>query len=347
MMRFKAGADNLLSQIRELEEIAEDTAPKRTVTKEEFKKQLRDSGDFTSKQLEVFDALVDSLNTDMMPEYNSDEKSLELVGIKAGKWPNFYTFVENILSAKKPEAFIHEVGHFAFYNILSKEDRLSFLEGMIDSFYGQGKPTMKSKLAMTSEKVTTVSEGKELEFSSNVGDNFSEYFAEQFRQWYLKEKTTPSEFDSIFEKVEKFLEKLVNKLRTGEYVDKSLVKYFDKIIVGKQAAAETKAVSKEAQAEAKPAEKKAEPKKAKVEKKGEQRIGSAKEQKPKKAKTKVVVPAVNTSLPAKKVVSGKAAAKKSTKPVDETPAPAAAPVTESFAVDSAFDNFEVDLSDLA
>jgi hypothetical protein len=95
------------------------------------------------------------------------------------------------------------------------------------------------------------------------------------------------------------------------------------------------------------AEKKAEAKKPKVEKKGEQRIGSAKEQKPKKAKTKVVVPAVNTSLPAKKVVSGKAAAKKSTKPVDETPAPAAAPVTESFAVDSAFDNFEVDLSDLA
>ena len=46
----------------------------------------------------------------------------------------------------------------------------------------------------------------------------------------MKEKTTPKEFDTIFEKVEKYLIKLIDKLKSGEYIDKNLIDFFDKII---------------------------------------------------------------------------------------------------------------------
>ena len=33
---------------------------------------------------------------------------------------NFYAFSKNIIVSKQADAFIHEIGHFAYYNILSK-----------------------------------------------------------------------------------------------------------------------------------------------------------------------------------------------------------------------------------
>jgi hypothetical protein len=236
MMKFKIGAEDNVKAIEELEQIVSETEPVRQTTKEKFKQQLKDSGDFDAPQLEIFNSLVDSLNTDMMPDYDSNKESLAFVGLDGHA--NFYTFSENILAAKNPESFIHEIGHFAFNNILSSEDRVNYLKEMIDAFYGSGKPSIKSKLAITSESPTKIENGKEMTFSSNVGDNFSEYFAEQFRQWYLKEKVTPKGFDAIFSKVEKFLESIVNKLKSGKYVDKDLIKYFDKIISSKETKSE-------------------------------------------------------------------------------------------------------------
>jgi hypothetical protein len=227
MMRYKVGAENLVEQISQLEDIVSETYPVREVSKEEFKKQLLESGDFNAEQLEIFYALVDSLNIDKMPEYNSNEASLAFVGIKS---KNFYSFSDNITSAKNPESFIHEIGHFAFYNILSKQDRLDYLKYMIGSTYGTNAKSLSERIALTSEKIEGEIDGKKVEHSTNVADNFSEYFAEQFRQWYLKEKTTPKQFDSIFEKVQSFFEKFFEKLKSGDFIDRGLVKYFDKII---------------------------------------------------------------------------------------------------------------------
>jgi hypothetical protein len=230
MMRYESGAKNLLEQISELEDIIEGVSKNRTQTKEQFKKSAKESGDFTAKQLDIFNALVDSLNTDAMPEYDTFEGSLSFVGIDPNKTPNFYTLPYNILGSKDPDTFIHEIGHFAFYNILSKSDRLKYLQYMIDTSYGKEGKSLKDRIAMTSEQIDVEVDGKQKTFYTNVGDNFSEYFAEQFRQWYLKEKVTPQEFDSIFEKVADYLSRVIEKLKTGEYIDKNLIKYFDKII---------------------------------------------------------------------------------------------------------------------
>lgn len=245
MMTYKAGAENLYEQISELEDILEGTEQIRKTTKSDFKKQAKESGDFTSDQLKIFDSLVDSLDTEYMPEYDSFESSLAFVGIDPKKTPNFYVFTDNILSAKDPASFIHEVGHFAFFNVLSKEDRLKYVKYMIDSSYGKEGKSLKERLAMTSEKVETDIDGNKMEFSTNVGDNFSEYFAEQFRQWYLGEKVTPKEFDSIFEKVSVYLSKLIAKLKKGDFVDKNLIEFFEKISPSKpKAEVKTEVVEK-------------------------------------------------------------------------------------------------------
>lgn len=228
VMKYKKGAEYLLNQISELEDIVTNTKPENSTSKEEFKNSLRESGDFSEAELLVLDEVIDSLNVDALPKYSSSPEYLRAEGINPNS-SNFYTFAKNILRSKDPDAFIHEVGHFSFYNILSKEDRLEFLKYMIESTYGKKGKSLASRIAMTSEKARFEEDGKIYEFGTNVADNFSEYFAEQFRQWYANKNLTPSQFDTIFAKVDKFLRRLIEKLRGGEYIDQSIVKYFEKI----------------------------------------------------------------------------------------------------------------------
>jgi GNAT superfamily N-acetyltransferase len=275
MMRYESGAKNLIDEISELEDILEDVEAVRKTSKEEFKKQAKESGDFNESQLNVFNNLVDALNTDFMPEYDSHEESLKFVGIDSKINPNFYSLSDNILSAKDPVAFIHEIGHFAFYNILTKGDRLKFLNYMVETSYGKDGKPLKERLAMTSEKVEVVIDGKEMVYDTNVGDDFNEYFAEQFRQWYLKEKVTPKEFDSIFEKVANYLRSIVEKLRRGEYIDKNIIEFFDKIIPTTETTEQVGQEEAEVKAEEKP---KTTPKrKPKPDAKTEAEINAAKE----------------------------------------------------------------------
>lgn len=235
MMRYKAGAENLLASISQIEDIVDLSNATNTRTKEQFKSEIKDSGDFSDAELSIVNEAVDSLNTDFMPEYNSNKESLKLAGINADKTLNFYALSKNILRAKNPRTIIHEIGHFAFYNILSKQDRLEFLKGMIESTYGAKGKSLSSRIAMASEKAQYEDDTTRYTFSTNVANDFAEYFAEQFNQWYVGKKLTPTQFDTMFAKVEEFLQKLINKLKSGEYIDKSLIKYFEKISNAKEA----------------------------------------------------------------------------------------------------------------
>ena len=228
LMRYKVGAEKLLLQIEQIENLVEalDQNVKK-ISKEEFKKQIAESGDFDKKQLKIFNALIDSLQSETMPEYIRGEQASAL-----GDRENFYTNSLNQIVSKEPNAFIHEIGHFAFYKILSKEDRLNYYRYMIDSTYGKGKPSLASRLALSADKVVgSNAEGQVVTASYNVADNFSEYFAEQFRQWYMSERLFPKDIDAIFDKVAQFFNLFIEKLKSGKYVDKNLSEYFNKISV--------------------------------------------------------------------------------------------------------------------
>jgi hypothetical protein len=231
LMRYKVGAEKLLLQIEQIENLVEalDQNVKK-ISKEEFKKQIAESGDFDKKQLSIFNALIDSLQSDTMPEYIRGEQASVL-----GDRENFYTNSLNQIVSKEPNAFIHEIGHFAFFKILSKEDRLKYYRYMIDSTYGKGKPSLASRLALSADNIVgSNAEGQVVTASYNVADNFSEYFAEQFRQWYMSERLFPKDIDTIFGKVAQFFNLFIEKLKSGKYVDKNLSEYFNKISVKTQ-----------------------------------------------------------------------------------------------------------------
>lgn len=227
LMRYKVGAEKRLLQIQEIENLVESLEQSvKKVSKEEFKKQIAASGDFTKAQLKIFNALVDSLQTETMPEYMSDEQAAKY---NAGT-ENFYVASLNRIISKQAEAFMHEIGHFGFFKILSKEDRLKYYQYMIDSNYGKGKPSLASRMAITVDTLLGRSaEGQEFRFKSNAADNFSEYFAQQFSEWYMNERLFPKEIDTIFEKVAQFFNLFIEKLKSGKYVDKNLSEYFNKI----------------------------------------------------------------------------------------------------------------------
>lgn len=228
LMRYKVGAENLLLQIEQIENLVEalDQNVKK-ISKEEFKKQIAESGDFNKKQLSIFNALIDSLQSDTMPEYIREKRASPL-----GDLENFYTNSLNQIASKAPQAFIHEIGHFGFFKILSKEDRLNFYRYMIDSTYGKGKPSLASRMAISSDELVGVTpDGQKNYVTSNATDDFAEYFAEQFSQWYMNERLFPKDIDALFGKVAKFFNLFIEKLKSGKYVDKNLSEYFNKISV--------------------------------------------------------------------------------------------------------------------
>lgn len=201
------------------------------VTKEQFKKRLAESKDFTENELGIFNALIDTLSIDQMPTYLLDKEYIKRLSGRVNA--NFYSFAKNIIVSKQADAFVHEIGHFAYYNILSKEDRINYLKYMISTTYdtpnSKGK-SIASRLAYTSEKNIYTKNGRTYQLNTNVGDNFSEYFAEQFSQWYLNKKVFPKDIEYIFRKVKDMISKVISKIISGNYVDKNLSDYFNKII---------------------------------------------------------------------------------------------------------------------
>lgn len=201
------------------------------ITKEEFKQKIAESNDFTKRELGIFNALIDTLGIEQMPTYILDKAYIKRQGGNAKS--NFYVFARNLIVSKEARAFVHEIGHFAYYNILSKEDRINYLKYMISTTYdtpnSKGK-SIASRLAYTSEKISFQRDNKIITVTTNVGDNFSEYFAEQFSQWYLNQKVFPKDIEYIFRKVKDMFSRVMDKIISGNYVDKNLSDYFNKII---------------------------------------------------------------------------------------------------------------------
>jgi len=228
MPTAKKTAVALLDVIKQVEAVAEEVNENvKKVTKAQFKKQLAESGDFTVKQLRILNALVDSLQTDVMPEYIITEEERKFLGNKS---KNFYMNAANRIVSREADSFMHEIGHFGFFKILTGADRVKFFEYMIESTYGKKGTPLKQRLVFTASPILGIGpKGKPYGATTNVSDNFAEYFAEQFSQWYMNERMVPAEIDTLFEKVVKFYNLAIEKLKSGKYVDKNLSEYFNKI----------------------------------------------------------------------------------------------------------------------
>lgn len=230
--KYKVGIANSIEALKELEKISTEIdkiKPLDFISKEEFLQETLAKGEYTTEQKEIMKTLILSLNTDRFPKYATD-KNLKEAGIKRTTTDNFYIPDSNVISAGNPAAFVHEIGHFAFGTVLSPEDRIAFLEYVSKKFYGKGAPSLKESIAATSESITYMRDGKMYSYRTNVADNFDEYFAEQFSQWYLGEKVAPEGIRSMFQKVADYLNNIIEKLISKKYIDKELVPFFEKIV---------------------------------------------------------------------------------------------------------------------
>lgn len=196
-----------------------------TVTKEEVKKSIEMSNEYTDDEKSILYGIVD----DIIPEdlFRFIDESSE----GALKNENYYAFATNLLKSKKPSSFVHEVGHWGFYNILTPEERIEFFKYAAERFAKDENKLEDEQAFGRPFKVTREIDGKLSEGTAmtNATEDFMEYFAEQFRQYYIENKITDAQFNTLFKKISLVLDKILDLFRKASY-NKELVKYFDKII---------------------------------------------------------------------------------------------------------------------
>jgi hypothetical protein len=192
-------------------------------TKEELKRSVEVNSEYTDKEKEIIFGMID----DIIPE-----NVFNFISTGKEKSQNYYQFATNLLKSKQPSAFIHEVGHWGFFNILTPEERVEFFKYSAERF-AKGTTTLEEEQALGKPfKVTREKQGggvSEATVQSNASEDFMEYFAEQFRQYYIENKITDAQFDTLFKKISLVLDKILDLFRKASY-NKELVKYFDKII---------------------------------------------------------------------------------------------------------------------
>lgn len=192
-------------------------------TKEEVKRSVEINSEYTDTEKQIIFGMID----DIIPE-----NVFNFISTGREKSQNYYEFATNLLKSKQPSAFIHEVGHWGFFNILTPEERVEFFKYSAERF-AKGTTTLEEEQALGRPfKVTREKQGggvSEATVQSNASEDFMEYFAEQFRQYYIENKITDAQFDTLFKKISLVLDKILDLFRKASY-NKELVKYFDKII---------------------------------------------------------------------------------------------------------------------
>uniref|UniRef100_A0A6M3JDX7 Uncharacterized protein n=2 Tax=viral metagenome TaxID=1070528 RepID=A0A6M3JDX7_9ZZZZ len=127
-----------------------------------------------------------------------------------------YKLLENLVRLKNPKAAAHEIGHWAFWNVLSRADRSAFLDIVKEKYYTEGRLD-RSKLRQD---------------SSNPEGMYSpsEIFASRFSDYAAEKGLTPME-RSFLKKVTDFFRNLIGKVtsKTGhDFSDVSDI--LDKIV---------------------------------------------------------------------------------------------------------------------
>ena len=211
--RTKAGMTDLIDSQIEAERLLIELDQKAdSITKQELLDKIDAKEGYTESQKKTLKDIVEALKGDEFFDFTDNLKSQDA-----------YSFADNLLKAKNADTFVHEVGHWGFYNLLSSEDRIAYLNYVKEKFYGTGTK-MSDDIALTREVLF----GDGSKMTTNSEDDFSEYFAEQFRQYVFSNKTD-KQLESIFDRFKKYLLEIVEQFRKKGY-NKDLQPFFDKII---------------------------------------------------------------------------------------------------------------------
>jgi hypothetical protein len=162
---------------------------------------IRRQASLTPAQKEVMTKVIQSLNSEQLFNIN----------FKGEK--DFYQFDTNLFKANNGYTIIHEIGHWGYYNILSAQERLDFMNYMANKF--MDGETDGLVYPMFGNAI-------------NAKDSYQEYFANQFDQWYTNQVGAEGVLKKMFEKLGALVDKLINAFKEVGY-NKDLAPFFERI----------------------------------------------------------------------------------------------------------------------
>lgn len=204
-----AEAEQLLSDIMSKQQAGGDVVKTKAQIIATIKRQTK----LSEKQKQVLITVVNSLRSDRL--FNMDFRGDE----------SYYAFASNLLKSNSPSAFVHEVGHWGWYNILTPQERMEYMNYVSRKFMGQEVEGLVFPAAIPSSKF----KGFKAISGTNAKDNYQEYFATQFEQWFANQIGVSDFLTGIFDQFNEIVSNLIDLFRKNGY-NPDLVKYFDKIV---------------------------------------------------------------------------------------------------------------------
>ena len=124
----------------------------------------------------------------------------------------------------------HEMGHWAFQNLLDSETKLEFTK-LMEKFYDENGKLYPDAMDEVYTK-SPVFMGSGDAGAANYGDNFQEYFANQYALWLTKRHDMLSVKDEgLWQKVTRYFASLIAKMNGEEIIDQDMLPIFNKLII--------------------------------------------------------------------------------------------------------------------
>ena len=160
----------------------------------------------SQKQKDVLASVINTINSDKLFNINfRGEKDL-------------YQFATNLLKANNGSTFIHEVGHWGYFNLLSPQDRIDYMKYMSEKFLNRELTGLVFPAPINAGMIGGV----------NAKDSYQEYFANQFDQWYTNQAGAEGILNDIYNTLKAIVDNLIKLFKEKGY-NPDLVRYFDKI----------------------------------------------------------------------------------------------------------------------
>lgn len=225
--------EEILAEMNKYEDARDVTSTKANVIE-----KIRKSKGYSKEQKEILIDIVNQLKSENIFNFLLPSEKMDKLGKNA---IGGYRFNGNFLKAKNPEIFVHEIGHWGYYNLLTAKERAEFIEYAATRFNGDVGGARQ--LAETVVPKLKFKDGKTLTLASNAADNYQEYFANQFQQWFYNEKLAPDQIKTLYQKLVDFIDYILGLYKEKGY-NPDLVKYFERIVEQKKTQSEIDVLEK-------------------------------------------------------------------------------------------------------
>ena len=219
-----------LNELEDLEEMAVLDAPKFSPdTAKNQINQMVQEGRIDSKQADGINRFLDSLSES--PNFNVRPSTEGMEG-----QGSTYNALSNMIKLDNPTHFFHEAGHWAFYNILGKEDRLSFAEQLMKNYNSQTSwnSLIPSRRKVKSGLTRLLNKGKvSQKFRDDVEEHFDrplELYADMVGQHAWTNQITAPEFKSMLGRTNEALKLWLKNIRnSGNEIPGEMKEFADKV----------------------------------------------------------------------------------------------------------------------